>query len=332
MHEFEEGQVVEVSTSASESNPSGWSLGKINAIKKEFYFIDFVAMKSSSVIVEKEALRPESTQESLDATGLVRKVVPVPPVLRHWMTTPDARGCLSHAQGKAKLLLAKARSAEEVLLIGSERACELGAKLIELIHFKLQSETQAFSDQREIFLQRLEEKKQWYTSQHWETFWVDRSFAGRVIGKAGANLKEVREAHEVAINLEEGDQLGVTITGLAENVRAAREQLEFVTDSVPIEEAQIGWVLGKSSNTLANMASRSGVDAQFDHRKRCVNLWGLKEQVVDAKLMIKAHVGYLPVYRDMEEDQQTMDQHLQGLSAGKKGRKGKGRRTSDSAW
>jgi hypothetical protein len=291
-------ELVEVSVSASETNPSGWSSGKVKTIKNSFYFIGFVGAPGSQkvsqdLIVELKALRRVNSEAPIDVSSVERRLIPLPTELHTWIRCQDSSGCLSHVQSKGHLLLcgalnvaADAAASPEVLLIGDKRAVELGEMLLTHIHFKNQMEMQRFHDQRELLMERLQEAQRWYQERNQEVFEVEQSLVGKIIGKKGENIKDVRERHGVEIYLSpsyaqtNGMPTTVTITGsTAEACLKAREELEYVTASVPIDSNQVAWILGKGYQNIQDISKKSEVYyARFVDATSTIELCGLKHQ------------------------------------------------------
>uniref|UniRef100_A0A7S1A7X6 K Homology domain-containing protein n=1 Tax=Noctiluca scintillans TaxID=2966 RepID=A0A7S1A7X6_NOCSC len=326
--------IVEVSVSASESNPCGWCLGRVKTIKNAFYFIGFVGgnQKGQDLIVERSALRLRNSELPIDAAKLQRRLVSPDAELRAWISTPDSQGCLNQVQRKARLLLALWCKEEhpKVLLIGDERAVSLAEKLLE-IHFRYQVEMQRFHEQRLDFIERLSERQRWYNSQAREEFTVEQGLMGKIIGKKGEHIRPVRERHGVEITLVDDNRpdrstTTIIVTGPSvEAVRKAREELEYVTVKVPIEASQIGWILGKNLQNITDIARKAELHyARFDAKNNAVELFGLRHQVDVAKLLIEVHLEYLPVYHDMDQEQDAIQQSFDELDGSKKGKKGKG--------
>merc|ERR1719464_2599579 len=155
-------EVVEVLVSASESNPSGWSVGRVKQkIQDTFFYVGFMGNMrgAQDLIVERSSLRRVNTEASVDTSQLVRRLVPVATALHSWIYTQDAVGCLREVQSTARLFFASCigreagdeRSPPEVVLVGNERAVELARKLLVQIHFKNQVEMLRFHEHKMRF-------------------------------------------------------------------------------------------------------------------------------------------------------------------------------------
>lgn len=371
-------EVVEVLLQATETSPSGWSVGRVKTAKNGFFFIGFLSPQRGlqDVIVERDALRPCSRELPLEPEGLVRRLMPVGEELRSWISSQDSLGCFGHVQKCTGLLVArctedpvaegadgssasggegsagavpkkaakakaaaaaakakaKAKSGEkgeggeaefepEVLLVGEAHDVEVAERLLEKIHFKNQLEMQRFHELRERFVERLIEMQEYYSTLHREVFEVEQHLVGKVIGKRGENIKQVRERNGVEIQVRDGPEEGaatsVTVTGdSADAVRRAREELEFVTDRMPLEPEQVGWILGKGYQNISEIARKTELaHARFHDKDNSLELCGLKHQVDDARMLIRAHTEYLSVYKNMDEEQNAIQQSFEQLDS-----------------
>mmetsp|Transcript_63685 Transcript_63685/g.179252 ORF Transcript_63685/g.179252 Transcript_63685/m.179252 type:complete len:476 (+) Transcript_63685:122-1549(+) len=336
-------ELVEVAVAATETNPSGWTLGRVKKIKnKSFYFVAYEGAqreRTTECIVERDSIRQVNAETGIDSSNLRRKIIPVDRDLHAWIRSQDSQGCLNDVQIKGKLLTAScthtrpdAKGPPKVALVGDERAVELGAKLLVDIHFKNQIKMQRFHEHREKLMEHLAHWETRNNLQNKEVFFVDSSHVGKIIGKGGEHIKHLREAYEVNINIQ--DPVGnsrrsnttITITGkTAEAVRKAREDIEYVTEHVPIEPEQVGWIVGKGYQNLIDIQKKADLQhARFDDRAGAIELCGLRHQVENAKLMISLHREYLPVYQDMKEERDTIQAQFSELDEkeGGKGKKG----------
>mmetsp|Transcript_12819 Transcript_12819/g.45390 ORF Transcript_12819/g.45390 Transcript_12819/m.45390 type:complete len:485 (-) Transcript_12819:54-1508(-) len=330
-------EVVEVLLQSSETNPSGWFLGRVKTIRNSFYFISFVGSTKGSqqqqdVIVERSALRPCSPELPLEPACLTRRRVVVEEDLHAWVRSQDSLGCFSHVQRCAGLLVASCTSAAsetaeppDVLLVGEAHAVDLGEKILTQIHFKHQVDMQRFHDLREGLVERLAEMREYHSTLHKEVFTVEQHLVGKIIGKKGENINQVRERHEVDIQVldDTSDPKGhgtlttITVTGdSADSVRRAREELEFVTERMDLQPEQVGWILGKGYQNISDIARKTELSyARFDDKAGCLELCGLKHQVENARMLIEAHTEYLSVYKTMDEEQCAIQQGFEQLEA-----------------
>lgn len=344
--------VVEVSVSASESNPSGWALGKVKTIKNSFYFIGFEggARGAQELIVERCALRRVSAEQPMDPANLVRKTMTVEADLDSWIRSQDSHGCLAHVQAKGRLLVAAAKNIEstdkgkpQVLLIGFEENVILAEKLLKNIHFQNQKEIQRFHELHERMKARLGE----YGTMFKQVFPIEQSLVGRIIGSKGGNIKLLREKFNVEIRVGDSDDYSgdatITVTGnTEESVKDARGEMEFVTVKLPIEASQVGWILGRGYQNIQEIKEKTElIHARFDDTSSSLELCGLRHQVEDARLLINVHTEYLPVYKDMDQEQYTIQSYFDELDTkGERrgGRKGKekggdgGKRGGKGSW
>lgn len=333
-------EAVEVSVPQSESNPGGWSLGRIKTIKNRwFYFVSFEGASKSTqdVIVEKENLRKVNDLPPMDPAGLVRKLISVDRGLHTWIRSRDSLGCLNDVVMRASLLSANAtttanvRGPPKVSVIGDATAVELAEKLLFEIHFKNQTKMQRFHEHREKLMEQIKHLEQRWNRQHREELTVDPAFVGRIIGSKGANIKKLREELEVEIHIVDAtggyEHTTITITGQnAASVAKAREQMEYITVRIPVEPDQVGWLVGKGYENLQEIQKKADLHyLRYDDKAGAIEICGLASQVEDAKLMISVHQEYLSVYQDMSEERRTINQQFDDLDRSKGKRKGKGK-------
>lgn len=255
-------------------------------------------------------------------------------------TSPqDSHGCLTNVAAKSSLLVASCtvdkKQHPKVLLIGGERAVAIGEKLLNQIHFRNQIKMQQFHEYREWYLEQIKWYEQKHGGKHKEVFSVDSTFVGRIIGKKGENIQKLRQEFGVEIEVQESHQSWtesvITISGeTPEAVTKAREQMEYITESIEIEPEQVGWIVGKGHANLWDIQEKAGLQyARFDNKTSSIELRGLRQQVEDAKLMVHVHRDYLSVYQDMSNEQRTIAKQFAELDrrGGKKGggKKGAGR-------
>jgi len=328
------GAVVEVAIVATESNPAGWSLGRVKQIKSWFYFVTFEGPKSGQdLIVEQDGLRQVNTCAPIDPSQLTRKLVAVDRGLHSWVKSRDSLGCLSDVVMRSSLLTASATTARgppKVALVGDEEAVALGEKLLVEIHFKNQAKMQRFHEHRERLMEKIRDVETTYNKTHRESFTVDPGLVGRIIGSKGSNITKLRNELEVEIHIDDGqgyeELTTITVTGESkEACIQAREQMEYVTERIQIASDQVGWVVGKGYENLQDIQKKADLRyLRYNDKMGALELCGLQAQVDDARLMLNVHMEYLGVYQDMSKEQQEMTEKFNELEAGK-GKRGKGK-------
>merc|ERR1711920_310573 len=112
----------------------------------------------------------------------------------------------------------------------------------------------------------------------------------------------------------------ITITGDSEEAcKSAREELEYITVSIPVETEQIGWILGKGFQNITDIATKTELHyARFDDNTKSLELCGLRQQVEDAKMLISVHRDYLQVYQDMDDEQHAIQESFDQLDGGQR--------------
>mmetsp|Transcript_41765 Transcript_41765/g.121031 ORF Transcript_41765/g.121031 Transcript_41765/m.121031 type:complete len:403 (-) Transcript_41765:95-1303(-) len=322
------GDVVEVLVPASDSNPRGWSLGRVKAIKKSFFFVAFMGSQKAvrDLIVERESIRPVNTEPSIDTTGMVRRQVSADPELHRWMQSEDCAGCLSSVQSRCRLLLAAALEPEpelgggeepEIVLVGSDRDVELAAKLLEMIHLKYYVDIVRHPRQISQLQERLAQLRRRCLNRHRATFTQPPPgslprIRAQIRAQTLASLPRVRREHGVDVQLEEsGPEPGagppvtqVSIEGPSEAaVQRAREELEVVTRRMAVTAEEAACILGKSFQTIKQIGRDTNLQCmRFDDQTYSLELCGLREQIDQALKRISQECSYLAVRESRSEE------------------------------
>lgn len=129
-----------------------------------------------------------------------------------------------------------------------------------------------------------------------ETIEVSPEMAGWVVGRGGKHLKLVRELTGISVlsvhssgGQEGGDEDGA---GASEEVQDAVRQ-----------------VLGEQDSEGDALAAAA-------EPERCwFQLKGQRERVADARMCLEAHIGYYPVYLEMNEAEADLDQEISEAQA-----------------
>mmetsp|Transcript_24071 Transcript_24071/g.46847 ORF Transcript_24071/g.46847 Transcript_24071/m.46847 type:complete len:443 (+) Transcript_24071:115-1443(+) len=337
------GEPVEVLVAATEASPSGWCLGHLKKIANDsFYFValEGVPRGQADKIVQRDGLRNVSTEPPIDVGSLIRRKIPVHRDLHTWIRSQDCLGCLSDVQTRGRLLGASCIDGGDsdvpyVLLVGDQHAVTLGEKLLTEIHFKHQVKMQRFQLHREKLMEMIAHHESHHQARHSETISVESSFVGRIIGKKGENIKRLQEEHSVNISIKDPDDYSkdsmttIVIYGTSiEQVRKAREEIEYVVVRIPIEQEQVGWIVGKQYKRLADIAKKAELHyARFNDKECAIELCGLRYQIEDAKMLISVQRDYLEVHQGMSEEHRAIQQEFEALDeldgkGGKKGGKG----------
>jgi len=337
------GEPVEVLVAATEASPSGWCIGHLKKIANgSFYFValEGVPRGQADKIVQRDGLRNVSTEPPIDVCSLIRRKIPVHRDLHTWIRSQDCLGCLSDVQTRGRLLGASCIDGGDsdvpyVLLVGDERAVDLGEKLLEEIHFKHQVNMQRFQLHREKLMEMIAHHESHHQARHSETISVESGFVGRIIGKKGENIKRLQEEHSVNISIKDPDDYNkdsmttIVIHGSSsEQVRKAREEIEYVVVRIPVEQEQVGWIVGRQYKRLTDIAKKAELHyARFNDKECAIELCGLRHQIEDAKMLISAQRDYLEVHQGMNEEHRAIQQEFEALDeldgkGGKKGSKG----------
>jgi len=116
---------------------------------------------------------------------------------------------------------------------------------------------------------------------------IDQKWVGWLLGKGGGVAKEIEEAHDVQIKVDQSTKSSgystIKIHGDPANVEMAKEriqgQLQKVgggctvasthgTDQVRVEQKWVGWLLGKSGQVMKEIEQQSGARVTVDQSRK----------------------------------------------------------------
>jgi len=329
--EIKEGDVVECRVAATARNPIGWALGHVVAVE-DGGMIRVSLNASRGMMLPAEMIRPASRAPTVDPSEFKRQAVSIEPVLRPWLSTTDARGCLEQLQVVAGLLVAGAGSGtrgvglpaldgdvaqfDAVVLIGNESACHCGQMLLR-IHILHQREVEAFLERRRQKLKLLSERLEVPTEEKIVAFEVSPDLIGRTIGKGGERSRRIEEAHGVEIRVVDGTTASssrvIRVHGPTEEaVQAARVELELFQQDYTVDEERVGWMLGKGHREVQDICSKVGL-AYAKWTGTALELCGSQQAIDDAVMLLDSHNEYFYVYKEMERQQEEIKRSFEAL-------------------
>mmetsp|Transcript_86521 Transcript_86521/g.231943 ORF Transcript_86521/g.231943 Transcript_86521/m.231943 type:complete len:573 (-) Transcript_86521:33-1751(-) len=329
---------------SDDRGPLSWVKGRIRSMRSHVFQIELESTRvNHTVMLERESLRPVSTEPSLVPTSIRQELLEVEVVLRDWVTTDDARGCLTQVQTKSGVLLISIEGKGDerfVRFVGG--ATEIArAKLLLDVHFKHQSHVQQFYVTREKRLKVIEQRKARVRDSVVEEFVIDESLVGMVIGRAGSNVTKVQD--ELGVDVEvmpiesSPGVRKVRILGLSrEAVRAARSKLEFIRTSFtlhPDVAVFIDQFVG-----LRNLSKQAQLmEIWFNEKWDAIEMCGLDQNIKDAELMLNTHIQYADVCENIEKSEREIQAKIAKLEPYARRYKGKGKKgqaesSTDENW
>eukprot|EP00439_Symbiodinium_sp_Y106_P028400 s447_g3.t1 len=230
-------------------------------------------IKHDFYVVSLSSAGQKGNDQIVEKEKLRPETFSVPDGLQSWMTTEDGTGCFSHIQGQAGLVAILVQPAQMVLkLVGDKKATQR-AKLLLEVHIKHQSQIQNFQD-------------------------VDGSFIPRIIGKGGETIRALSDKFDVTVRIMEAESKtgprtirifgnSAAILGLMRNLAKARAEVEYV------EEAG------------------SLVYTKLDQDREQLLVCGPRSAVQDAMALFDTHLMYHPVFRQMDEEMESIFEELE---------------------
>jgi len=196
---------------------------------------------------------------------------------------------------------------------------------------------------------------------------IPEGCAGMIIGKKGERLKGIEQRYKVTAKVEEGDAGAkyVIIKGTRPNdVAEAVRELDFAADTIEVPSEMVAWLCGRGGRHLKLIRDLSGVSvlrirrpdegdrpeeggksgkskeasvpggAEQPQGPCHLEMRGIRESVADARLCLEAHMSYYPVFIEMDEVEQQLNEQISeaqaqlGRRVGSGARKNNGERSS----
>merc|ERR1719421_2807668 len=93
--------------------------------------------------------------------------------------------------------------------------------------------------------------------------------------------------------------------------------LEFVIERVPVEPAQVGWLIGRGGKNFKELQEKTKVTRlNVDKATSTVILVGTVTAVAAAQLYIDTHLEYLAAYDKEKAENERLQQQLDALTVG----------------
>jgi len=326
---LEANEKVEVWTPVTPNSPASWSPARVEKTKADFVYV-IPENAKSSMIVEKSAIRSPSLEPSYTnmTDNISRHTIPVGDSIGGWATSEDAAGCFSHICLKTGLLSMgpDPNDAKQIILLGKDASIRKATMLIE-IHLKHQVQIASFQSSRLKQLNQLEGLKAKVDNMHSLDLHIPQDSIPKIIGTNGANIKKIQDKYQVTIHIYDNhkvDEKGpngevmkcLRIMGKdKDNVEAAKTQVEYVEVSIPVPKEQYGWILGRQGKTIQQLKDKSGVGSLSLRREQeTLAIYGTRPTVEDAQAMVEAHMLYYPVFSQMDEEMQQINDSLDHLN------------------
>ena len=311
---FAEDQQVEVQV-GGEDQPTAWWEAKIVSKKGPFCKVHFLSPRNfPDEVVGEEEIRHASSS-SVSKNTYSKQTIPLDEKLHQWFLENEER-VMGDVRQKANLLAVSVGKRERhVKLIGSTKALQMGKMLLEL-HMKHQGDMTRIHSANEVLQKKLESKRLAREKGVRIQFPVPKNLIGLVVGKAGKNIKDVKQATKV--DSIEVDQNGpsIIVTGPTEqSVEDAREMLEFVEEKMPVKTEQVGWLIGRGGKNFKELQEKTKVTRlNVDKNTNTVILVGNKTAVAAAQLYITTHLEYLAEYDKELSESEALRKELRQVA------------------
>ncbi|CAK9031552.1 unnamed protein product [Durusdinium trenchii] len=327
---FVENAEVEVRLATSEC-PACWCQAWMVAHEESGEVARCYVSGQGEVTVPIEAIRAKSQEMSLNPLAFTRVAVEVEPALRKWLSLSDCRGCLEQIRSLSALHLATpgvqspsggngvvVQELDSIILLGSEEATQK-AQMVVKIHLQHQAEVEAFHRRRNkklALLKELEAKSSGEAAA--AVLEVASGLVGRTCGRGGERVQRLEKEFAVEIRLAGDDDAPwktFLIYGAEEDAAAAREALELKSVEYPLSESSLAW-FRKDNRILLDIAKKAQL-AAATLQDGGLELLGSSSALEDAKLLLENHLEYLPVYEEMDRQQEEIQKSFEALERSK---------------
>lgn len=330
-----DGAEVEARFPATAENPAFWcSAFVVQEAKEEAHtavaYVCYVSGKGE-LTLPLEALRAPSEEPSLNPLAFTRVAMEVEPSLRAWLSLGDCRGCLEQIRSVCSLHLATpgvqnpdggngvvVQELDSIILLGSDEATAR-AQMVVKIHLQHQEEVEAFHRRRRkklALLQELEAKS--VGKDATISFEVQQELVGRTCGRAGERVQRIEKECEVEVRLagdDEALQKTFLIYGEPKKAQAARDALELHRLEYKLSEESLAW-FRKDNRILMDIAKKAEL-AAANLQDEGLELLGAVSSLEDAQMLLENHLEYLPVYQEMDRQQEEIQRSFEALEASK---------------
>ena len=320
-----QGQSVEVSyTDEGSQEPAAWWEAKILGKKGGYCKVHFLCGSFPDEAVDEDLIRPATTATAKPL--YTKQTVQLPSESIHAFFLANEGKIVADVREKAQLLAVTVeKQRAQIKLIGSSKSISMGKMLIDL-HMRHHGDMHRIQSEREVLATKIETRQKAKANGIRVEFPVVKELIGLVVGKQGKTIQDVKKATGVdVIEVEQAGPTVVIVGSTQEKVDAAREMLEFVIERVPVQPAQVGWLIGRGGKNFKELQEKTKVTRlNVDKNTSTVILVGTVTAVAAAQLYIDTHLEYLQEFDKEKGETEKLQQQLDAMSMGDGYGKGKG--------